>query len=40
MMPRRNQKHRRMVVVLVIVILAVAGITKRRHTQHDAEVPS
>jgi hypothetical protein len=38
-MPRRKQKHRRMVVAMII-FLAVAAITKHWHTQRDAEVPS
>ena len=39
-MPHRRQKHRRM-VVLVVIFLAVAGITtKRRHAHRDAEVLS
>jgi hypothetical protein len=38
-MPRRKQKHRRMVVAMII-FLVVAAITKYWHTQRDAEVPS
>jgi hypothetical protein len=38
-LPRRQQRHRRLAVV-AIVVLAVVGITRHRHTQRDAEVRS
>ncbi|MFL6120135.1 hypothetical protein [Actinophytocola sp.] len=38
-MSRRRQGHRRLVVAAIIV-LAVVGVNRHRHTQRDAEVRS
>jgi hypothetical protein len=37
MVSRRKQPHRRMVVIMII-FLAVAGITTLRHAHRDTEV--